>query len=236
MSEERPSIDLLVFAAHPDDAEIGMGGTIVKHTRGGETAVVCDLTLAEMSSNGTVEERQREAQAAAKTLGLAERINLRLPDRGLRLEAAQLDEIVRVIRTYRPRIVAAPYWRDRHPDHVMCSRMVQEAVFSAKLRRYRPEWPAWTVPRLYFYFINDTHEPDWIVDVSDTHAAKMAALRAYGSQFDPPAPGGERVDTPLTNAYLERVEMRDRLLGIARGVRYAEGFVCREPVPADRLR
>ena len=235
MMRQHPSVDLLVFAAHPDDAEIGMGGTILNHTLNGGSAVVCDLTLAEMSSNGTVELRQQEAAAAAKTLRLSGRVNLALPDRGLKPEAAQLDSIVRVIREYRPRIVAAPYWQDRHPDHVMCSRMVQEAVFNAKLRRYMPDWPAWTVPRLYFYFINDTHDSDLIVDVSETHAAKMEALRAYGSQFDTPMPGSERVETPLTNAYLERVEMRDRLLGISCGVRYAEGFVCREPVLTDRL-
>ncbi len=213
--------DLLIFGAHPDDAEIGMGGTIAKHAAANRNVVICDLTFAEMSSNGDVETRQREAEEAAAILGVKERINLGLPDRGLRMEDEQLKEIVKVIRTYQPKAVFAPYWEDRHPDHTMCSRMVQEAVFSAKLRKWMPEMPAYAADQLYFYFINDMHAPDLIVDVTSCYEQKMKALQAYRSQFTR-ADGS--VKTPLNQGYIANVEARDRLFGQRRLIQYAEGF------------
>lgn len=226
-------VDILIFGAHPDDAEIGMGATIAKHVRAGRKVAVCDLTRAEMSSNGTVEIRRQEAQAASQALGLAFRSNLGLPDRGLFLSREQIDPIVREIRKYRPRLVFAPYWQDRHPDHVMCSHLVQEAVFNAKLRNYMPEVPAVTVEQLYFYFINDVYEPQVVVDVTDCYEAKRQALRAYRTQFAPVGAGGDFVPTPLNQGYLERVEARDRLLGQKHLIEYAEGFASKLPYRVD---
>lgn len=223
-------LDLLAFGAHPDDAEIGMGGTIAKHVAAGLRVGICDLTNAEMSSNGTVATRRREAADASAALGLAVRSNLGLPDRGLTGSREQIDAIVGVIRRHRPRIVFAPYWEDRHPDHVMCSRLVQEAVFSAKLRRYMPEVPAAAAEQLLFYFINDTAEADLLVDVTDVYERKRASLLAYRTQFEPAgASGGEFVPTPLNQGYLANVEARDRLFGQKKLVPYAEGFVTKLP-------
>src|SRR5690554_5731161 len=132
-------LDILIFGAHPDDAEIGMGGTIHHHTLAGFRVGICDLTYAEMSSNGDVARRQEEATQASQLLGLTSRRNLGLPDRGLRMIKEQLDLITLEIRKHRSQIVFAPYWQDRHPDHVACSQLVQEAVFNAKLRKYLPE-------------------------------------------------------------------------------------------------
>ncbi len=123
------NLDILIFGAHPDDAEIGMGGTIAKHTDAGYKVGLCELTYAELSSNGTVELRQREASEAGRVLDIAVRSNLGLPDRGLFLCKEHIDAVTLEIRKHRPRIVFAPYWEDRHPDHVACSRIVQEAVF-----------------------------------------------------------------------------------------------------------
>lgn len=229
-------LDILIFGAHPDDAEIGMGGTILKHTKKGWKVGICDLTLAEMSSNGNPESRQHEAAEAGHILGLCSRSNLRLPDRGLRLDKEHIDAIVEEIRKCRPAIVLAPYWEDRHPDHVMCSRMVQEAVFNAKLRRYMPHLPAWSVTEFYFYFINDMGIPDFIVDITAEQDGKMQALAAYRSQFEAPEGDADRVRTPLTQAYLERVEARDQLLGQQRMFAYAEGFVSRLPLAVDLFR
>lgn len=215
------AVDMLIFGAHPDDAEIGMGGTIAKHTQNGSRVVLCDLTFAEMSSNGDVDTRQQEAKEAASILGVEERVNLAFPDRGLRLDREQLVEMVRMIRTYQPKVVFAPYWEDRHPDHVMCSRMVQEAVFNAKLRKWLPDMPAYTVDQLYFYFINDTHAPDLIVDVTDSIEQKIKALTAYQSQF---TAADTSVKTPLNQGYIENVKARDRLFGQRRLLTYAEGF------------
>ncbi|SDC41675.1 bacillithiol biosynthesis deacetylase BshB1 [Paenibacillus sp. UNCCL117] len=220
-------LDFLVFGAHADDAEIGMGGTIAKHAKAGCRIGVCDLTLAEMSSNGTIERRRAEAEEAARALGLASRSNLELPDRGLVSDPAFIQRIVAEIRLHRPRVVFAPYWEDRHPDHTACSRLVQEAVFNAKLRKYMPELPAHTVEETYFYFINDTAEPDVMIDVSSVYASKQASLRAYRSQFE--TSGADVVRTPLNQGYLERVEARDSLLGQKRSVAYAEGFITKLP-------
>jgi bacillithiol biosynthesis deacetylase BshB1 len=226
-------LDLLIFGAHPDDAEIGMGGTIAKHTQAGYRVGICDLTLAEMSSNGNVDTRREEAAEAGRVLALASRSNLALPDRGLYMTKEHVDAITLEIRKHKPRIVFAPYWQDRHPDHVACSHLVQEAVFNAKLRRYMPDTEPAIVEQLYFYFINDIYESDVLVNVTDSYSAKTAALRAYASQFDPAAGGNSYVATPLNQGYLERVEARDRLLGQKRMVPYAEGFVSKLPTIVD---
>lgn len=229
------SLDMLVFGAHPDDAEIGMGGTISRHTAAGWKVGICDLTYAELSSNGTVETRLKEADTASHLLQLAERTNLGLPDRGLRPCKEHLDLITLEIRKFRPRIVMAPYWHDRHPDHMMCSRLVEEAVFNSKLRKYLPNVPAWKVESLYFYFINDTDQADFIVDVSDYHDQKMKSLQAYQSQFQAVESGEDIVQTPLNQRYLERIQQRDYLLGQQAATTYAEGFKSKQPILMDLL-
>ncbi|MFC6332254.1 bacillithiol biosynthesis deacetylase BshB1 [Paenibacillus septentrionalis] len=227
-------LDILVFGAHPDDAEIGMGGTIAKHAAAGYRIGICDLTQAEMSSNGTVELRQQEAAAASAVLGLSMRECLGLPDRGLRLAKEHIDPIVEIIRTYKPKIVFAPYWEDRHPDHVMCSKLIEEAVFNAKLRNYMPELPAWQVGQTMFYYINDVHNVTLMIDISDEFQLKEQALRAYASQFNAAATSNG-VATPLTNGYIERVGARDSLLAQSRGWSYAEGFTVKGPYPISML-
>jgi N-acetylglucosamine malate deacetylase 1 len=234
MSESNDlKLDLLIFAAHADDAEIGMGGTIAKHVMAGDRVGIIDLTQAEMSSNGDVKTRLKEAAHAAEVLGLAVRDNLGLPDRGLAVVPAMIDRMITAIRKYRPRLVFAPYAIDRHPDHVACSKMAEEAVFSAKLRKYLPQLPAWEAQQLIFYFINDAHTPQLLVDITDTQHTKMEALRAYRSQFMPE--GADAVETPLTAAYLEAVIARDRLLGQPKRYAYAEGFIPKGPIVLNRL-
>ncbi|MBN3527583.1 bacillithiol biosynthesis deacetylase BshB1 [Paenibacillus apiarius] len=222
-------LDILAFGAHPDDVEIGMAGTIAKHTAQGFKVGICDLTEAEMSSNGTVDLRREEAKQASVALRLSVRENLRLPDRGLQVSSKHIDAVVEVIRRQRPRIVFMPYWEDRHPDHIQCSRIVQEAVFNAKLRRYMPELDAHLVEQVYFYFINDVASPQLLVDVTEVYDLKRAALHAYASQFTKPDGSGAFVATPLNQGYVERVEARDTLLGQARGFAFAEGFVTKGP-------
>ncbi|WP_342414669.1 bacillithiol biosynthesis deacetylase BshB1 [Paenibacillus sp. FSL R10-2782] len=222
------TLDILIFGAHADDAEIGMGGTIAKHTSAGLRVGVCDLTRAEMSSNGDVDTRMTEAEDAAKVLGLAVRTNLGLPDRGLYVTPENVAAVTEEIRRHAPKIVFAPYWEDRHPDHVMCSKLVEEAVFNAKLRRFMPEQPAVLVEQLYFYFINDIGRSDLIVDITEHVEAKEQALLSYASQFQA-APGKDTVSTPLNQGYVERVKARDSLLGQRKLISYAEGFASKTP-------
>lgn len=226
------SLDILIFGAHADDAEIGMGATIAKHTKRGIKVGLCDLTYAEMSSNGTVETRIEEAEQAASILGVKVRTNLGLPDRGLFATQANIERITQEIRKFKPRIVFAPYWQDRHPDHVACSGLVQEAVFNAKLRKYLPDSEPVNVEQMYFYFINDVYEADLMVDVTDCYDEKIAALSAYRSQF---ITAQGTVATPLNQGYIERVEARDRILGQKRMLTYAEGFVSKLPLVVDRF-
>ncbi|MDF2649581.1 MAG: bshB1 [Paenibacillus sp.] len=226
------SLDILIFGAHADDAEIGMGATIAKHTKRGLKVGLCDLTYAEMSSNGTLETRIEEAEQAASILGVKVRTNLGLPDRGLFATQANIERITQEIRKFKPRIVFAPYWQDRHPDHIACSGLVQEAVFNAKLRKYLPDSEPVNVEQMYFYFINDVYEANLIVDVTDCYDEKIAALSAYRSQF---ITGQGMVATPLNQGYIERVEARDRILGQKRMLTYAEGFVSKLPLVVDQF-
>jgi len=223
-------LDLLAFGPHPDDLEIGLGGTIARHAAAGQRVGLCDLTGGEMGSNGNVAERLAESEAATRVLGALWRENLGWPDRRFGKDTAHLDQAVAFIRRHRPRTVALPYWSDRHPDHVVASGLLTEAVFNAGLRRYRAEGEAWKAEWICYYFINDAPTPSFVVDVTDHYEKKRRALDCHASQFTPPATAGEvatRLNTPL---FRQMIESRDAQFGALAGVRWAEGFVVREPV------
>lgn len=226
-------VDLLVFGPHPDDIEIGIGGTVARHTSLGFRVGLCDLTAGELGSNGSVEERLMEADQAAKVLGCVWRANLGWPDRRIGKDATHLDEAVGFIRKHRPRVVAAPYWSDRHPDHEAASRVLTEAVFNSGLRRYEAAGEAWRPDWLCYYFINDCAPPSFLVDVSDYYQKKRDALDCHASQFQRSPNGvGTRLNTPL---FRQLVESRDAQFGAVAGVRWAEGFVVREPLVRPTL-
>lgn len=228
------NLDLLAFGAHPDDVEIGMGGTIALHTKNNLQVGICDLTQAELSSNGTVPIRQKESRKASDILNLSHRVNLNIPDRGIAINEESIAKVVDIIRTYRPRVVCAPYYRDRHPDHGHCGHLVKEAVFSAGIKNYhtKQNMNSHRVSHFYYYFINGFHNPDFVIDISDVQDTKMAALSAYKSQF---VIGENGVETPLTNGYLETVESRDRLFGKEVNVNFAEGFKSDKPLKLSLL-
>ncbi|RWR10420.1 bacillithiol biosynthesis deacetylase BshB1 [Siminovitchia fortis] len=223
------SIDVLAFGAHSDDVEIGMAGSIYKWTASGRNVVICDLTRAELSSNGTVETRQREAAEAAGKLGVLERVNLKLPDRGLFFKDEYIRQIADLIRKYTPTLIFAPFSEDRHPDHGRCAELVKEAFFSAGIRKYETPggYNAHKAMNLFYYFINSQPRPDFVVNISGFMDQKLAALQAYQSQF---LPGESGVKTPLTDGYLERVEARERIYGLEAGVTFAEGFKTDRPL------
>lgn len=226
-------LHILTFGAHADDVEIGMGGSIAKLTARGKRIGICDLTEAELSSNGTIEIRKSEANKAAEILGVSKRLSLAFPDRGLLLQEEFIRKIAFVIRRYQPQIVFAPYFEDRHPDHGNCARLVEEAVFSAGIRKYHTEdsQAPHKVSNMYFYMINGFHKPDFTIDISDTMEYKIAALRAYKSQFEKTE---NSIKTPLVNGYIETVEARERLFGQQVGVDFAEGFKSKVPILLNR--
>ena len=220
--------DLLVFGPHPDDIEIGAGASIARHTALGLRVGLCDLTAGEMGSNGTVEERLGEAEAARAVLGAEWRENLRWPDRRIGKDPAHLDAAVAFVRRHRPRVVAAPYWSDRHPDHGAASTLLTEAVFNAGLRRYQAGGEPWKVEWICYYFVNNSVAPSFLIDVTDQYERKRQALDCHASQFQRASRGVDtRLNTPL---FRQLIESRDAQFGALAGVRWAEGFVVREPL------
>jgi bacillithiol biosynthesis deacetylase BshB1 len=228
------AVDLLVFGPHPDDLEIGLAGTIAKHVAEGHRVGLCDLTAGEMGSNGTIDERLAEGEAAREVLGAAWRINLRWPDRGIGGNAEHVRAAAALVREARPRAVAIPYGADRHPDHVAASQVLTEAVFNSGLRRYDAVGEAWRPEWICYYFINDAAPPSFVVDVSAYYEQKRRALRCHGSQFTVPVEDG--VETRLTSPLFEQlVESRDAQFGALAGVPFAEGFVVRDPIVRSNL-
>lgn len=228
------SLSILAFGAHSDDVEIGMGASIAKYVSKGVAIGICDLTKAELSSNGNVNLRKKEAAKAAEILGVSVRETLDLGDRALFLHEDAIKKIVTIIRTYRPKIIFAPYAEDRHPDHGNCSRLVEEAVFSAGIMKYQIENSSLLphkVENLFFYMINGFHKPDFVIDVSDYMDKKIASLEAYESQFNK---NSFSYETPLVNGYIENIEAREKLFGKEVGVAYAEGFKVRKPIVLNK--
>lgn len=226
-------VDLLVFGPHPDDLEIGLGGTIARHVGSGHLVGLCDLTRGELGSNGTVEQRAAEAEAARAVLGAAWRECLGWPDGGIGTED-HVRSAAAFIRRHRPRAVAVPHWHDRHPDHLAASETLTRAVFKSGLRRYDADGEAFRPAWVCYYFINDASTPSFVVDVSDHYETKRRALASYGSQFTTAAKGA--VETRLTSPrFAQLIESRDAQFGALAGVAFAEGVVVKEPVLREGL-
>jgi bacillithiol biosynthesis deacetylase BshB1 len=228
------ALDLLVFGPHPDDLEIGLGGTIARHVSEGWHVGLCDLTHGELGSNGTPGQRLREADEALAVLGADWRRNLGWPDRGITGTADQVNDVVRLVRTWQPRAIAIPYWEDRHPDHAAASRVLTEAVFNARLRRFPGEGEAWAPNWICYYFINDSAPLSFAIDVSAHYGTKREALACYRSQFRADADGAvtTRLNAPT---FSQLIESRDAQFGALSGVRFAEGVVVKEPLLRPHL-
>jgi bacillithiol biosynthesis deacetylase BshB1 len=230
----RVAVDLLVFGPHPDDIEIGLGGTVARHVALGRRVGLCDLTVGELGSNGTPDERIAEAEEARRVLGAEWRDNLRLPDGRLGPDEHQVRRVVDVIRRACPRVIAAPHDHDRHPDHVGASHLVARASFVAGLRRYETGAGPWRPEWICYYFINDADRPAFVVDVSRYYDVKRRALACHATQFAPTS--ATSVETRLTSSrFRQLVESRDAQFGAMAGVAYAEGIVVREPIVRGTL-
>jgi bacillithiol biosynthesis deacetylase BshB1 len=229
------TIDLLVFGPHPDDIEIGFGGAVALHASLGFRVGLCDLTRGELGSNGTPDEREREADQARQVLGAAWRVNLRWPDGGIVGDEAQTGDVVRLIRQSQPRTVAIPYWNDRHPDHRAASEVLARAAFKSGLRRFGPEYgESWRADWLCYYFINDADPASFALDVSAHYDVKRQALACHRSQFAPA--DADSVATRLTApTFSQMIESRDALLGARTGVAQAEAVLVREPLLRPHL-
>ena len=234
MTPGTEAVDILAFGPHPDDIEIGIGATLAKHAARGHRVGLCDVTAGEMGSNGTVEERLAEADAATTVLGARWRVNLRLPDRSIGTDPSHVRVAAEMVRGARPRVIALPYWSDRHPDHAAASQLLTEAIFSAGLRRFPAAGEAWKVESVCYYFINDSTAPSFVVDVSDHYETKRRALACHKTQFAPT--GSHAVATRLTSSrFTQLIESRDAQFGAQAGVAFAEGFIVRHTLLRDDL-
>ena len=223
------SVDLIFFGAHPDDVEWGAGGTLLLLQKQHKSFAIVDLTQGEMGSRGTLEERTREARTAAEFLGAATRENLNMPDCGLMDAPEARRKIAGVIRKHRPKLVIAPFWEDRHPDHAAAGLMVRNSALYCALKRsedgFAPHKPA----AFLFYLLHNYQRPSFVVNISDVYQQKLELLRLHHSQFSKSA--DELGLVPLGVAdYLFGLESRDRFFGSLVGVRHGEAMVSDRPL------
>lgn len=221
-----------MFGPHPDDLEIGLGGSIAKHVALGHAVGLCDLTRGEMATNGTPDERVAEAEAARVVLGAVSRDNLGLPDGDIGGDPSHLRDLVAYIRRMKPKTIAAPHGDDRHPDHVAAHQLLTRAAFLSGLSRYGVPGHNWRPDWLLYYFINDSAPPSFVVDVSATYEKKRAALACHRSQFEPATGTATRLTSPR---FRQLIESRDAQFGALIGVDFAEGVITREPLTRQTL-
>ena len=175
-----------------------------------------------------------KARRPARVLGASWRENLRLPDGDIGGDPSHLRTIVELIRRARPKTIAVPYGRDRHPDHVAASRLLTRAAFLSGLTRYAATGEKWRADWLLYYFINDSARPSFVVDVSAQYETKRAALACHRSQFAPPSTGAKATRLNTSN-FQQLIESRDAQFGALIGVPFAEGVVVRELLVREDL-
>ncbi|WP_114781543.1 bacillithiol biosynthesis deacetylase BshB1 [Botryobacter ruber] len=222
-------LDILAFASHPDDIELGCAGTIIAHVEAGKQVGIVDLTRGELGTRGTPELRLAEAEDAARVLGIAVRDNLGFADGFFANDKEHQLQVVRKIRQYRPEIVIANAVHDRHPDHGRGSLVVSEACFFAGLKKIETVGEDWKAqqpwrPKVVYHYIQDRLiTPDIVVDVTPYWERKMESIRAFRSQFY--NPDDSSPNTYISSPeFLKFVEARALELGHSIGVTYGEGF------------
>jgi len=232
-------LDILVLAVHPDDAELGCSGTILKHIALGKKVGIIDFTRGELGTRGTAETRDVEAADSAKILGLHARENLGFKDAFFKNDETHQLEVIRMIRKYQPEIILSNALQDRHPDHGRASDLANDACFLSGLPKIKTqqdgvEQEAWR-PRLNLQYIQDHYiKPDVIVDITPYIETKIKSIQAFKTQFYNP-----ELDEPST--YISSPEFFESVIGRARefgksiGATYGEGFTARKLLGVDNL-
>ena len=224
-------LDLLVVAAHPDDAEISVGGVILSSVAAGRRVGVLELTNGEPTPRGTVELRAAETAAATEVLGVTWRGNLGLPNRSLQADLPARQQLAEVFRLTRPAVILAPYWEDAHPDHVAASQLVDDARFWSKLSKTEMAGERFWPPRLYYYFsihLRIHPRPSFVFDISDCIDAKMQAISCYQSQVIE----GRSTEFPTV---LDDIRDCARYWGWSIGRNYGEPLMSREEIGVSAL-
>ncbi|MDN5204908.1 bacillithiol biosynthesis deacetylase BshB1 [Fulvivirgaceae bacterium BMA10] len=233
-------LDVLVLAAHPDDAELSCSGTILSHIDQGKKVGIVDLTRGEMGTRGTPEIRMQEAEASSKILGLSARENLGLEDVHFTVDKEHKLEVVKMIRKYQPEIILANAISDRHPDHAKGAKLASEANFMAGLKMIETtsddgiEQDAWKAKVIYHYVQNNYIVPDLVVDISPYWEKKLASIKAFKSQFYDP--NSTEPESFISSAeFLEFIEARAKEYGHSIGVKYGEGFTVERNIGVSNL-
>lgn len=224
-------LDALVVSPHPDDAELGVGGTIVRLMKQGWKVGILDLTSGEPTPLGSPEKRRAETAAANAKLGDPWRQNLGLPNRSLQPDLANRRALAAAFRKVRPRLIFAPYWEDAHPDHTAATKLVEDARFWSKLSKSDIPGEPFHPARILYYFsvhLRIVERPSLVMDITDELDAKVAAMNCYRSQLVDNQPAGRP-------GVIDSVCDRTRYWGHMVGVGHAEPFASREPVGLTRL-
>lgn len=222
-------LDILAFAAHPDDVELSCGGTIAKYTSLGKKVGIVDFTQGQMGTRGTPELRLKEAEKASAILQLAIRENLGFEDVFFTNDMAHRTKVVEMIRKYRPEIILANSPEDRHPDHPRAAEVVKSAVFLGGLKKFETTHEGmvqdpWKPRTLYHYIQSTMLKPDFVEDVSDSWEQRREAFMAYSSQFHDPKSNDPETFISSPD-FLLMLDARGKMLGQSIGVKFGEGFV-----------
>ena len=229
------TVDILAIAAHRDDVELTCGGTLAKAARAGHRVGILDLTQGETGTRGSAELRAAEAERAAQTLGVTVRLNAGLPDAHLANDEPSRERMVRFVRELRPRVVILPFPVGRHPDHRVASELGRDACYLAGLAKYAPSpgVEPYRPFKLLFAlaYREDPVKPSFVVDISDSFEAKMAAIRCYASQFDSATAAGEIFPTGQ-NLY-ELIRVQSAHYGSLIRAAYGEPYFTHETVAVE---
>jgi len=232
-------LDVLAFASHPDDAELAMGGSIAKFVDAGYKVGIVDLSKGEMGTRGSEKTRKKEAEDASKVLGIHERVNLGLPDGKLKLNDDFVKEVITQIRRFRPKIIFAPFFNDRHPDHVGTSRIVKEAFFFSGLTKIDTEFEGkeqvpYRPKKIYYYMQYYEFTPSFINDISKTFDKKMNSMKAYGTQFFNEKSESDEPQTFISQLnFIKFIEARAKYFGFKIGKDFGEPFYSEEEIELD---
>lgn len=232
-------VDILVFGAHPDDAELSCSGTIAKHVAAGKKVGIVDLTRGELGTRGTPELRKKESDRSSKILGISFRDNLGFKDGFFTHDTEHQLAIISKIREYRPEIVLANSIIDRHPDHGRAAKLVADACYYSGLKKVNTKignkkQVEWRPKAVYHYIQDYSSEPDFVVDISDFFDVKEKAILCFSSQFYDP--NNSEPDTPISSKdFLKFV--RARAIHFARpiGTQFAEGFKVNRSIGVNDL-
>lgn len=234
-------LDILAIGVHPDDVELGCSGTIINEIKKGKKAGIVDLTQGELGTRGSVETRYAEAANAAMLMGVAIRENLKMRDGFFENDEANKLKLITAIRKYKPQIVLANALHDRHPDHGRAGKLIAESCFLSGLAKIETKDETGNLqekwrPAYVLHYIQDWyHEPDLIIDITDSFEQRMKAIQAYTTQFHTSQQDEGPQTYISTPDFLEAIIARARMLGKKIGVRFAEGYTTEKKVGISNL-